>query len=49
VIALAVAVPYCDVVVTEKSWASLLTAAKVGKRFGHLVTRSLQEVAGSPI
>lgn len=33
VIALAIAVPYCDVVVTEKSWASLVNAAKVGKRF----------------
>ncbi len=45
VTALAIAVPYCDVVVTEKSWASFLNAAKVGDRFGHLVTRSLQDAA----
>lgn len=45
VTALAIAVPYCDVVVTEKSWVSLLNAAKVGDRFGHHVTRSLQDVA----
>lgn len=44
VTALAIAVPYCDVVVTEKSWSSLLNAAKVGDRFGHLVTPSLQDL-----
>lgn len=44
VIALSIAVPYCDVVVTEKSWASLVNAAKVGKRFDTLVTRDLNDV-----
>jgi hypothetical protein len=44
VIALSIAVPYCDVVVTEKSWASLVNAAKVGKRFDTLVTRDLKDV-----
>jgi hypothetical protein len=44
VTALAIAVPYCDVVVTEKSWASLVNAAKVGDRFDTLVTRSLHDV-----
>uniref|UniRef100_UPI001C54523B hypothetical protein n=1 Tax=Mycolicibacterium vinylchloridicum TaxID=2736928 RepID=UPI001C54523B len=44
VIALAIAVPYCDVVVTEKSWASLVNAAKVGKRFNTLVTRNINDV-----
>jgi hypothetical protein len=44
VTALAIAVPYCDVVVTEGSWASLVNAAKVGDRFDTLVTRSLQDV-----
>ncbi|WP_067097531.1 hypothetical protein [Mycobacterium sp. 852002-40037_SCH5390672] len=43
-IALSIAVPYCDVVVTEKSWASLINAAKVGKRFDTLVTRDLNDV-----
>lgn len=46
VTSLAVAVPYCDVVVTEKSWASLINAAKVGDRFDTLVTRHLQDVVG---
>jgi hypothetical protein len=45
VTALAIAVPYCDVVVTEKSWASHVTAANAGERFGTLVTSSLLEVA----
>jgi hypothetical protein len=45
VIALAIAVPYCEVVVTERSWSSMLSAAKVPERFGTTVTRSLQEVA----
>jgi hypothetical protein len=44
VISLSIAVPYCDVVVTEKSWASLITAAKVGKPFGTLVTRHLNDL-----
>lgn len=43
--ALAIAVPYCDVVVTEKSWASMLCAAKVPGRFKTTVTRSLHDVA----
>ena len=45
VTALAIAVPYCDVVVTEKSWASHVNAAKVGDCFDTLVTGSLLEVA----
>lgn len=45
VTALAIAVPYCDWVVTEKSWASMLTAAKVPERFETTVTRSLHELA----
>ena len=44
VTALAIAVPYSDVVVTERSWAALVNAAKVGHRFDTLVTRSLQDV-----
>ncbi len=44
VTSLAVAVPYCDVVVTEKSWASLINAAKVGDRFNTLVTPRIQDV-----
>lgn len=44
VIALSIAVPYCDVVVTERSWASLINAAKVGKRFETIVTRDLDDV-----
>jgi hypothetical protein len=44
VTSLAVAVPYCDSVVTERSWASLINAAKVGDRFATLVTPRLQDV-----
>ncbi len=45
VTALAFAVPYCDVVVSERSWSSMLAAAKVPERFGTTVTRRLQDVA----
>lgn len=45
VTALAIAVPYCDAVVTEKSWTSMLSAAKVPERFETLVTPSLDAVA----
>lgn len=42
--ALAIAVPYCDVVVTEKFWSSILNNAKVPQRYDTLVTPSLQDV-----
>lgn len=45
VTALAIAVPYCDLVITEKSWASMLSTAKVPERFETAVTRSLHDVA----
>lgn len=44
VIALSVAVPYCDVVVTERSWSSMLAAVKVPERYDTLVTPNLQDV-----
>ena len=44
VIALSVAVPYCDVVVTERSWSSMLAAVKVPQRYDTLVTPSPQDV-----
>jgi hypothetical protein len=44
VTALAIAVPYCDVVVTERSWSSMLSAAKVSQRFETTITPSLQDV-----
>lgn len=44
VTALAIAVPYCDIVVTEKSWAAMLTDAKIPARFGHTVTASLDDL-----
>jgi hypothetical protein len=44
VTALSIAVPYCDVVVTEKSWASMISAAKVEQPFGTVVARSLRDV-----
>jgi hypothetical protein len=44
VTALAVAVPYCDVVVTERSWSALINSAKVDDHYKTLVTRSLHDV-----
>ena len=45
VIALSIAIPYCDVVVTERSWAAMLNAARVPQRFNTVVTTSLDEVS----
>jgi hypothetical protein len=45
VTALAIAVPYCDMVVIERSWSAMLAAAKVPERFGPTVTPRLQDVA----
>lgn len=42
--ALSVAVPYCDVVVTEKFAQTVLTAAKVPERSGTLLLRRLEEL-----
>jgi hypothetical protein len=44
VTALAIAIPYCDVVVTEKSWSAMLNDAKVPTRYDTIVTRSLEDV-----
>lgn len=44
VAALAIAVPYCDLVVTERSWSAMLNDAKVPDRFGHRVSRSLHDL-----
>ncbi|GCB01841.1 hypothetical protein NCCNTM_54750 [Mycolicibacterium sp. NCC-Tsukiji] len=41
VISLSTAVPYCDVVVTERSWAAHINAEKVSDRYGTLVTPHL--------
>lgn len=45
VTALAIAIPYCDVVVTERSWAAMLNAARVPQRFNTVVTSSLEEAS----
>jgi hypothetical protein len=44
VTALAIAVPYCDAVVTERSWSALLNAVRVPQRFGTVVTPRLEDV-----
>lgn len=44
VTALAIAVPYCNVTVTERSWSSMLAAARVPARFGHVVVPKLQDL-----
>lgn len=47
VTALAIAIPYCDVVVTERSWAAMVSDAKVPRRFDTLVTNSMDDVIES--
>lgn len=42
-LALAVAIPLCDVVVTERQWAHFARRAKLHERYGTLVTSSLEE------
>ncbi|MFJ5807069.1 hypothetical protein [Streptomyces sp. NPDC093093] len=42
--ALAVAVPYADIVVTERQWAHLFKVAKLDRRFGTHVTSRLGEL-----
>ncbi|MDZ7885880.1 MAG: hypothetical protein U5N53_24575 [Mycobacterium sp.] len=48
VTSLATAVPHGDVVVTERSWASLINAAKVGDRVDTVVTARIQDVVDRP-
>src|SRR3954471_20257085 len=42
--ALAVAVPYCDIVVTEKACHHILTAAQLGKRMHTALLRNLRDL-----
>lgn len=42
--ALCVAIPHCDVVVTEKLWADLSRRARFGERFGARITPDLREI-----
>jgi hypothetical protein len=42
-LALAVAIPYCQVVVTERQWTHLVKRAKLDEKYGTLVTNSLAE------
>lgn len=44
VMALSVAVPYCDVVVTERQWAHFANVAKLDQRFKTKVIRDLREL-----
>lgn len=41
--ALAMAIPYCDVVVTDKAWASMIRRTDLEARFGTVVARDLGE------
>ncbi|CAL9302738.1 hypothetical protein SUDANB135_03534 [Streptomyces sp. SudanB135_2055] len=44
--ALSVAIPYADVVITERQWAHLFKVAKLDRRFGTRVTSRLGELPG---
>ena len=41
---LAVAVPYCDVVVVEKYWAHILQTSGLDKKYGCLVINSVSDL-----
>jgi len=41
---LATAVPYCDVVVTEKFWTSLIKSNKLDQKFNTSVTNNLNDL-----
>jgi hypothetical protein len=45
--ALSVAIPYCDVVVTEKFWADLATRRGLGKKYGTAILADLRELPGA--
>lgn len=42
--ALALIVPYCDVVITEKSWVHHANAAKLGQRFGTVLLHDVADL-----
>jgi hypothetical protein len=44
--AMALAVPYCDIVVADKAVAHALTASGVARRMGTIVLRRLTDLAG---
>jgi hypothetical protein len=43
-ISLAIAVPYCEIVVTERQWCHLIKAARLDRDFGTVVTASFDEL-----
>lgn len=42
--ALAVAIPYCDVAVTENQWCHLATRAQLGGRFNTVILNDLRKL-----
>jgi len=46
VTALSIAVPYCDVVITERSWAAMINDQKINRRFNTQVLHDLRELPG---
>ncbi|MDQ3764451.1 MAG: hypothetical protein M3460_23685 [Actinomycetota bacterium] len=44
VTALSIAVPYCDVVITERSWTAMLNSQKINARFNTQVLHDLREL-----
>jgi hypothetical protein len=44
VTALSIVVPYCDVVITERSWTAMLNSQKISRRFNTQVLHDLREL-----
>ncbi|SDJ02309.1 hypothetical protein SAMN05444157_1330 [Frankineae bacterium MT45] len=42
--ALSIAIPYCDIVVTEKSWTGMINTRKINRPFGTVVVRDLRDL-----
>jgi hypothetical protein len=45
IFSLAIAVPYCDVVVTEREWAQILNEKKIGELFDTRITHKIEDLS----
>ena len=43
--ALAIIIPYCDVVITERQWVGVITTRKINHRFGTTMLRDVRELS----
>lgn len=42
---LAIAIPYCDVVVTEREWSNILNQKKIGELYGTKITHRIEDLS----